>query len=267
MNVPGMYRNFAPPSFVFRFNVCVYAHVRWRFVARVRARIRRCAPWVALRVVLTDRTTVYIRSGPVGHVSYRDLGAPCHRRHSYSVVSTLRFSLVFFVARSLVFVPSSALRVIVVSGTVSVVRVPCTLVVFGSVSVRVIAFRCYRSGGVRCPLVCRNSLVRVRALRSYIVPSRAEDNTRLCALFRSFFLVRLPLRCGSLHGIVVRLFSLRAAVCVWNVPSSLYRSAVVLLRSFGLRCSTVPRHSSCSLRVFRYLFRVFASLVLRVRVP
>ena len=49
----------------------------------------------------------------------------------------------------------------------------------------------------RCgPFVCRNSLVRVRWLRSYIVPSRAEDDTRLRALLRSIFCVSFGLRCA-----------------------------------------------------------------------
>ena len=50
---------------------------------------------------------------------------------------------------------------------------------------------------------------------------------------RSLFLVSLLLRFGSFRGIVVRLFSFRAGVCVWNVPLSLYRFVVVLPRSFG----------------------------------
>ena len=66
-----------------------------------------------------------IRSGPEGQVSYRDSGAPCRRRHSYLGISTLRFSLVFVVARSLGFVPSSAFCVIVVFGIFSVVRAFC----------------------------------------------------------------------------------------------------------------------------------------------
>ena len=86
-----------------------------------------------LRVVLTGRTTVCIRSGPVGQVSYRESEAPCRRRHSYSGISTLHFSLVFFVARCLVFVLSSAFRVIVVFGILSVVRVRGVFVVFGGV--------------------------------------------------------------------------------------------------------------------------------------
>ena len=63
-----------------------------------------------------------IRSGPVGQVSYRDSGAPCRRRHSYSGISTLRFPLVFVAAHCLVSVLSSVLRVIVVFGIFFVVR-------------------------------------------------------------------------------------------------------------------------------------------------
>ena len=79
----------------------------------------------------------------------------------------------------------------------------------------------------------RISLVRVPALRSYIVQSRAEDNTRLRVLLRSFIRVSLPLRYVSFRSIVVRLFSLRVGVYVWNDPLSLYRFVVVLLRPFG----------------------------------
>ena len=144
----------------------------------------------------------------------------------------------------LVSVPSSALLVIAVFGIVSVVRVRCTHVVFGRVSVnafsrfvlivRVISFLRYRSGGVRCTFFCRDSLVRVTALRSYIVPSRMEDKTRLRALLRSFFRVSLPLRYGSFRGIFI---------CVWTFRYRFYRSIVVLLCSFGLSYSSVPRHS------------------------
>ena len=86
----------------------------------------------------------------------------------------------------------------------------------------------------RCALSFRFriSLVRVRALCSYIVLSRAEDNTRLRALLRSFILMSLPLRFGSFRSIVVRLLPLRFIFYVWNFPLSLYRLVVVLLRLF-----------------------------------
>ena len=63
-----------------------------------------------------------IRSGPVGQVPYRDSGAPCRRRHSYSVISTLRFPLVFFVAHFLVSVASSAWRMFDLFRNLFVVR-------------------------------------------------------------------------------------------------------------------------------------------------
>ena len=151
----------------------------------------------------------------------------------------MRFPLVLFVARCLVFTPPSALRVIVVFGIVSVFRVRFTLVVFGRVSVhalsrlvvivRVIAFRLYRSGGVRCPFVCLNSLVYVGALRSYIVPIRAEGSNRLRAFLRSFIRVSLLLHDGSFRSIVVRLFFLRVGACLWTFRYRFYRSIVVLL--------------------------------------
>ena len=125
-----------------------------------------------------------IRSDIVGQVSYRDSGAPCRRRHLYSGISTLLFPLVFVVARCLVFVPSSALRVIVVFGIFSVVRGFCR----------------YRSCCVSLSFVGIRWFV-FRGLRSYIVPSRAEDNNRLRASFRSFFLVSLHLRCRSFRSI------------------------------------------------------------------
>ena len=97
-----------------------------------------------------------IRSGLVGQVSYRDPGATCRRRHSYSGISTLRFPLVFVVARCLAFVPSSALRVIVVFGIVSVVRVRCTPLSFlvASPFVRLVLLS-FSFG--RCALPCRLS--------------------------------------------------------------------------------------------------------------
>ena len=66
-----------------------------------------------------------VRSGSVGQVSYRDSGVPCRRRHPYSGIPTLRFPLVFVVARCLVFVPSSAVRVSVMFGIPSFFRVRC----------------------------------------------------------------------------------------------------------------------------------------------
>ena len=70
-----------------------------------------------------------IRSGPVGQVSYRDSGAPYRRRHSYSGISTLRFPLVFVVARCFVSVPSPTMRmfVLVVSLSFFVCRVSFVL--------------------------------------------------------------------------------------------------------------------------------------------
>ena len=117
-------------------------------------------------------------------MAYRDSEAPCRRRHSYSGIPTLRFPLVFVVARSLVSVPSAALHLIVVFGIFSVVRaffryLPCCV----SLSVVVIRWFVFRG------------------LRSYIVPSRAEDNGRLPASFCSFFRFSLHLSCGSFRGI------------------------------------------------------------------
>ena len=88
-----------------------------------------------------------IRSSPVGKVSYHDSEAPRRRRHAYSGISTLDFSLVFVVVRCLVFVSSSALRAIVVFGVFSFVRVRCSLVVFGrAISAFVVrTFYLYRS--------------------------------------------------------------------------------------------------------------------------
>ena len=176
-----------------------------------------------------------MRSGPVEQLSYRDSGAPCRRRHSYSGISTLRFPLVFVLSRFLVFVPSSALRVIVVIGIFSVVRAFCRY------QYRLRCSCVLSLSFVLCvSFACLDSWFVFRGLRSYIGPTGAEDTACLRASVLSFFRVSFPLRCGSFRGLVVRLFSFRVGVCVWNVPLSLYRSVVVLL------CSFVPRHSSCS---------------------
>ena len=72
-----------------------------------------------------------IRSGPVGQVSYRDSGAPYRRRHSYSVISTLRFPLVFVAAHCFSSAPSSAMRMFVVFRILFVVvRARCVVIVF-----------------------------------------------------------------------------------------------------------------------------------------
>ena len=116
----------------------------------------------------------------------------------------------------------------------------------------------------------RNSLVRVRALRfiSYrAVPKITLVYVRCCV--RSFVLVCL--------GVTVR-FGVSSFVCFHFVssftrgsfryrPLSLYRSVVVLLRSFGLCCSSIPRHSSRLFRGFRRRFRIVFLLLFLCRVP
>ena len=67
----------------------------------------------------------------------------------------MHFALVFLVARCLVFVPSSALRVIVVFGIFSVVRVRCALIVFGIFSVVLVRFALVVFGHAVSPFMVR----------------------------------------------------------------------------------------------------------------
>ena len=115
---------------------------------------------------------------------------------------------------------------------------------------------------------CVSSLAVVfRGSHLYIVTSRAEDNlvhVRCCV---TFFRVSLPLRCGSFRGIVVRLLSSRVGVCVRNVPLLLYRSVLVLLRSFGCVDTLVPRYAARLFRVSLIGFRIVFLSGRRCRVP
>ena len=94
--------------------------------------------------------------------------------------------------------------------------------------VRVLAYRRYRSGCVRCLFVFvfrwfmfdRCVRVSYRAVRKITLVY-----VRCCVISHW--------RYGSIRSIVVRLFSVRVGVCLWDVPLSLYRSVVILLRSFG----------------------------------
>ena len=166
--------------------------------------------------------------GSIGQVSYRDSHAPRRRKHAYSGISTLDFSLVLFVVRCLVFVSSSP------RDHRRVRRVRCSCPLFAS-SFLVAAFlrSCHMSLSRvlferRNPFSFLVARFVVGGMRSYIVGDRAQDNVRLSALEH----VVLSYRCDSFSIIVVRFFSIRVSVCVWNGSLSFYRfivSLVVLL--------------------------------------